>query len=135
MTNEAEFEAKVGRMQDEDLVRIAFSKKAEGFLPEMIVAAKLELANRDVTNDEIEIVKDQAAKENEFMGKEDIEPLSNIAWVGFFLFGSIFLVSLPFVAVLFFGGQHKKAKQSLGAILAGLLFWSVILWTVFFLFS
>ncbi|SIO13513.1 hypothetical protein SAMN02745824_3087 [Parasphingorhabdus marina DSM 22363] len=133
--NDTDFAARVERMPDEDLVRIAFSKDEEGFVPEMISAARQELANRDVSQTDVETVIDQAEQENSYLGNEKEEPLSDIAWAGFFFFGNIMIVSIPFVVILLFSGYHKKARQAAVAIAAGFMFWSALLFVLLLLFG
>ena len=119
----SQFVARMSRSPDEELIRIAFSDSAEGFVREAIDAARAELDRRGVTRDEIESVQDQVEFEKAAEVAKVEAPLSNGAWLLLMIVGP--LTFWP-VIILYATGRKQKTKDALGATLAGFVFWGLI---------
>ena len=120
-----EFSATMSRLQAEDLVRIV-NACADDYTPEAIEAAKVELARRNIPDEELREVLEQAIDEVELeAGRADLS-LSNAQWVIFVLLGPFLVVMFAAAVILGMRGYRKKAKEVLLAIPLGFVFWGMI---------
>ena len=119
------FSATMGRLQVEDLVRIANSGESD-YAPDAIEAARAELARRDVPEAELAEVAGQAADDLEReAGKADLS-LSNVQWALFVLIGPMLVVMFAAAFILGARGYRRKSKEVLLAIPIGFVFWGMI---------
>lgn len=117
--------ARMMRLQDEDLVRIANSQDADGFEPDAIAAARAELQHRGLGE---EAVGALYAEAEELVAHEEAQkdaPLSWPARIAFLLFGFTFVGLFLAIAQRHFGYPRKSA-DAFAWTLYGLGFWVLV---------
>lgn len=127
----ADFSARMTRVPDEELVRIAFSEPEDGFVFEAVSAAKEELERRKITHSDLDYLKEQIQISDHEMVDRKSAPLSNGAFFAFLIFGPLLTFSLGAAIILLFCGYHKKAMEGFRAILFSFAIWSLFSLAVF----
>jgi hypothetical protein len=119
----SQFVERMSRSPDEELIRIAFSDAADGFVSEAIDAARAELDRRGVTTDAIESVQEQVELEKAEEAAKVETPLST--WAFFTL---VFVGPITFwpVIILYATGRRQKTRDAVVATLVGIAFWGTI---------
>jgi len=116
--SEANFSRTMSGLPEEDLIRIAFSREEDGYLPEAIHAAKEEVNRRCVTENAISETMDDFQKEIEIDSRKHLIPLGNRTWMCFVFLGP----TLPgMIAAVLLGtrGYKQKFKDAWHAIFVG----------------
>lgn len=98
---------RMGRLPDEDLVRIAFPEKCDGFEETFIQAAKSELERRGISSDQTEVLKYEAAEVRELDDVRSSEPLGLPGKILFLVFGPFFLAWFATYAFKHLGYDQK----------------------------
>lgn len=116
-----DFEAKMAKMQNEQLVEIAFSSDKEGFDPEAIAAAKAEIEKRNLPIEEFSRLEEQAVQQSEVQSNIPYEPLPRSRWILIAIFSPISLIFLLVFVYLNYSsrGYKQKATDSLKATALG----------------
>lgn len=109
----------------EDLVAIAGSKPEDGFEPDIVEAARIEIAARGVDSTTLlEVRSDHESLQTEQGGRAEI-PLSHPGWLGFAALGPILILSIPLALSLSAQGYKQKGKDAFGGIVAGFVIWGI----------
>ncbi|UYV14463.1 hypothetical protein [Porphyrobacter sp. ULC335] len=113
------------RMQDEDLVRIARSRESDGFEPEFVDAAKVELRRRGLEGEAIGELAAQAEQLAAYEKAQLDAPLNWPARIAFLLFGFT-TIGIIFAIAQRHLGYPRKSFEAFVWSAASLGFWLVI---------
>ena len=130
---EVDWNARVGRLADEDLVEIVSTGDSGGFEAVAVQAATVELNRRGIAPQFVADVETAVQDRHASRRARATEPLSNAGWVAFILFGPILMVTLAIVIIFVAMGQTQKAKDALITILWSFLLWAALGWGLLFL--
>jgi len=113
---ESQFAKRMTLMRDVDLVRIAADVSDEGFEPEAVFAAKVEIERRGLSHNEInEIIDDY---NDHLMSEENREfkSLTVGGWIMAVLFAPIFILNVQLAIRLRSRGYTRMSNQILASI-------------------
>jgi hypothetical protein len=118
--SQPDFSARMATVPVEELVRIAFSNSADGFLPEAIAAAKLELDRRGVVAEESSQILEQIRSDPEELENRKFQRLGVGGRILAFIGGMSGGLALFFIWSIFKTGYRQKGIDAIKWALAGL---------------
>jgi len=118
-----EFSEVMSTRTDAQLLEVINSSPGD-YLPLALEAAKIELKNRHLTNEQLALAKDEIKQKQDFEEAQNNEPLSTTGKVLAFIFPRIFSTLLwrTYTA----DGNKRKYKETVRWQLYGLCFYIVI---------
>jgi len=115
----------MGRLHEEELVRIAFSSEADGFENEFIEAARDELNRRGIAAPEIQLLVDQKSQFDFLEENKSQEPLGTVWKIFLLIFSALWLTWIA-TAILKYRGYDQKFRDAWRWIFYGFGMWACI---------
>jgi hypothetical protein len=112
--------ARLERLQDEDLIRIALGDERDGYEDDYVTQARTEMAKRGLDSSTIENLKAEVVAERMIDDANAEVPLSVLGHFGFFIFGAnpiAWLIAYNLGA----RGFERKSKQAFVMIGVGMV--------------
>jgi hypothetical protein len=123
---EQNFSLRMAVVPDEELVRIAFSNADDGFVPEAIAAAKMEIERRGINANDSSKILEQIRTDPEELENRKLQRLGSGGKVLSFIGGMFGGIPLFFIWAIFKMGYRQKGRDSIKWTLFGLAFSATI---------
>jgi len=105
----SDFSERMGRLPDEDLIRIAYSSDRDGFIEEAVNAAKLEIEKRNINQSDLVDIRSFNENENLIEENRRNASLSNFGVIMLLLFGICLGITIPSTTILYYRGYRRKS--------------------------
>ena len=107
----------MGRLQDEDLLRIVHADSSTEYEPDAIKAAQSEIDRRGISEAAMHDIEREVEQERADQLSRPEAQLSNAEMAGFLLFGPVLIASVPLAVMLGARGYPGKSRGAFGAIM------------------
>jgi hypothetical protein len=116
------FSLRMAVVPNEELVRIAFSNAGDGFVPEAVAAAKLEIQHRGIDEHASSQILEQIRNDPEALENRRLQRLGIAGKALSFVGGMCLGIPVFFIWAIFKMGYRRKGKDAIKWTLFGLSF-------------